>query len=127
MSAALPPHRRASPACSRFDAALPENRVLFDALFLHAHMCCMLGCPSVSAAVALLLLSLDPSADPFCALLCLDFYLLAAGRHETIASIVAKEDGLSVGPGMTQRDEAQDAELSVRALPNWAFSHVRTP
>lgn len=120
----LPETSKLLAGCCRMDAALPENTALFSALFRHAQMCCMLGCPTVSAAMSLLLLSLDPEGDPFHVLLCLDFYLLASGNHTTLDAIMTEqEDSLLVGPSpIHPKPLAEPEPVRIRHLPNWVFT-----
>ena len=110
----------------RFNANSDENSVLFTALFRHAQMSCMMGCPTVSAAISLLLLSLDLIGDPAHVLLCLDFYLLASNNHATIDQIMSADTPLPLGvsPYHLHPNISEQHLSSVLDLLNWNFSYA---
>ena len=64
---------------ARMDACCEQNRIFFTALFRHAQITLMLGCPIVSLNIVLVLLSLDPMRDPLFLLLLLDNLIVQTG------------------------------------------------
>ena len=110
----------------RMDATVRENSLYFNALFRYAQVTAMLGCPTVSSAVGILLLSLDPLGDPMHILLALDFYLLASNKHSTLKAIY-HADNLVLGWPLGQKSISPEKPTEIptlRDLPNWAFSEV---
>ena len=73
----------------------------------------MLGCPTVSAAVGLLLLSLDPLGDPTHMLLCLDFYLLASGNHARIQDMMNHDYGAGATIANCELEHANEGRAYV--------------
>ena len=111
----------------RMDASMRENSFYFHTLFRYAQTSAMLGCPTVSAAVGIILLSLDPLGDPMYILLSLDFYLLASNNHSTLKQLLSGEI-LLLGWPLSQRQsipsEATSIIPTLNDLPNWSFSQV---
>lgn len=71
----------------RMDPTSHENSILFTALFRHAQITCMLGCPGLAADIAKILLGLLPEGDPMLVLLALDHYMVAAGRWSQLLAL----------------------------------------
>lgn len=69
---------------ARMDPTVHHNSTMFAALFRHMQITGMLGCPSLAADIAKILLSLCPEGDPFHVLLALDHYLVSAGKLDQI-------------------------------------------
>ena len=113
----------------RMDATVRENSIYFNALFRYAQVTAILGCPTVSSAVGILLLSLDPLGDPMHILLALDFYLLASNNHSTLKAVLHGEH-LLLGYPLAQKSipPEKPPELpTLMDLPNWEFSEVSEP
>jgi hypothetical protein len=101
------------------DPSRTENKAYFTAVFRHMQIVGMLGCPSISAATAKLLLSLDPYGDTCYTLLVLDFYLLSAGMASEVARIFSESPRFVLGyPSWS----AQDVSYTLADLPNWNYS-----
>ena len=111
----------------RMNATVKENSIYFNALFRYAQVTAMLGCPTVSSAVGILLLSLDPLGDPMHILLVLDFYLLASNNHSTIRTMLTADSLLLGWPiGHTSIPSEKPPNMTtLKDLPNWAFSEVK--
>ncbi|CAM9276726.1 unnamed protein product, partial [Ectocarpus fasciculatus] len=84
-------------ASALLDPAVLENKIYFAAVFRHMQIVGMLGCPSVAANIAKLLLSLNPFGDTAHVLLCLDYYLISAGEYEDFDGIYRNAKQLTVG------------------------------
>ena len=111
------------------DPAVRENKIYFAAVFRHMQIVGMLGCPSVAASIAKLLLSLNPFGDAAHVLLCLDYYLIAGGEAEQFEGIYEHADELILGVDTSDKeansvktDMKERSNLTVSDLPNWCFS-----
>jgi hypothetical protein len=130
------------------DPSVYENRIYFAAVFRHMQIVGMLGCPSVAANIAKLLLSLDVFGDTAHVLLCLDYYLLAAGEAEDFENIFTNAGQIIIGVDSVDAaataaaaavDDSNDAKssgkekeeekesgdtipLTLADLPNWAYA-----
>lgn len=119
----------------RVDVKKRENIALYSALFRHMQISYMMGCPSVSAGLARIILSLDPIYDPYHLLLMLDHYFITSGKHELLCQYLGIQSienlesklqslidlyfpqALQLGEGLID-----DNSLTIGRLPNWIFS-----
>lgn len=108
--------------------AFYENKIYFAAVFRHMQIVGMLGCPSVAANIAKLLLSLNPFGDTAHVLLCLDYFLLSAGEAEEFEKIYDNAACIIVGVDTSEAKEKTrvapglSSYLDLSDLPNWCFS-----
>lgn len=102
--------------CCRLDPSIPENASYFRAVFFNMKLVGMFGCPSVSAGLAKLLLSLDPTGDSMNLWLLLDYYLMASGEAAEFEEVYAGLCTMSLGIG------AEKQSLCISDLPNWSVS-----
>ncbi|KAJ2793708.1 Transcription factor 25 [Coemansia furcata] len=91
---------------ARLDFRYVESRTLYLALFRHMQFMARRGCWRTAFEVNKVLLSLDPVADPYGALLTLDFHALKSHQYEYVRQFV------------------RDWSWSSVDLPNWAFSRA---
>ncbi|KAJ2833511.1 hypothetical protein GGI24_000825 [Coemansia furcata] len=91
---------------ARLDFRYVESRTLYLALFRHMQFMARRGCWRTAFEVNKVLLSLDPVADPYGALLTLDFHALKSRQYEYVRQFVSDWSWSSVD------------------LPNWAFSRA---
>jgi hypothetical protein len=94
----------------RLNPSIPENASYFSAVFFNMKLVGMFGCPSVSAGLAKLLLSLDPVGDSMNLWLLLDYYLIAAAEANDFEEIYKRLSTVSLG------------EITVLDFPNWKAS-----
>lgn len=111
------------------DPAVYENRIYFAAVFRHMQIVGMLGCPSVAANIAKLLLSLNPFGDTAHVLLCIDYYLIAAGDASEFENLYEHAEHIIVGIDTSEKRDASESSkrpdctrLNLTDLPNWLFS-----
>lgn len=109
------------------------NRPFYLALFRHMVSVGRRGCPRTALELGRLLLSLDPAADPFHALLHLDYYALRAAEAATAtttaaaAATSAGEAGAATPPDdplqwLLQLAPTQLPAHSLALYPNYAYS-----
>lgn len=124
----------------RLSFDISSNRVYYGAVFRHMQISNMLGCPSVSASLARLLLSLSPWKDPYLVLLLLDFYLLSCAQYDRLYSFMGIQKDFLMDPSFPLVDLAKsrfpsafyltspssltsmEHPLTLGYLPNWIFS-----
>lgn len=91
---------------SRLEYKYRENRSLHLALFKQILSMGQRGCNRTALEYCKFLLSLDPDADPLCALLMLDFYALRSGQHDFLLRLFNE----------------WEAHRNLSQLPNYALS-----
>ncbi|XP_052269537.1 transcription factor 25-like isoform X2 [Dreissena polymorpha] len=90
----------------RLEYRYRENRCLFLAMFKHIASLGNRGCNRTALEFCKLMLSLDPDADPLCALLMIDFYAIRATDYEFLIRLYNE----------------WEAHRNLSQLPNFAFS-----
>lgn len=71
----------------RLSYSRAENRPFFIALFRHIYYTGRQGCHRTALEFSKLLLSLDPEADPLCALLVIDYFAIRAGEYRFLLEL----------------------------------------
>ncbi|KAH8550823.1 transcriptional repressor TCF25-domain-containing protein [Umbelopsis sp. PMI_123] len=108
---AFHPNFNISSGCVRLSYKYEENRSFFLGIHRHIQFLSRRGCWRTAFEFNKLLLSLDPTADPLCAKLSIDFYALKCNEHEYFLKL------------MTALSDSKSGEPDV-ALPNFAFSRA---
>jgi|EP00945_MAST-04E_sp_MAST-4E-sp1_P007235 hypothetical protein len=106
---------------ARMDLDRKENKLFAQAMFAHALTSGRRGSRRAAYEILKLLLALDPHRDPMAALLCLDYYAIAAKEYQSFVDIISIPRHLGLAPHGT-RDRGEQHPLTV--LPNIAFSEA---
>ncbi|OLY84500.1 Transcription factor 25 [Smittium mucronatum] len=90
----------------RMDYRRSQNRSIFISLFRQINLLAKRGCWHTAFEINKALLSLDPSTDPLCAALCLDYFAIKAGKFNYVEEFFV------------------DYPWSTTKLPNWMYSRA---